>query len=269
MIYSFYQMCYIVLIYGFLGWCTEVVYAAVTKGKFVNRGFLNGPICPIYGFGILTVLTVLDFAKENVWLLFFGGMLLTSVLEFITGFVLEKLFFTKWWDYSDVPFNLCGYICLKFSVMWGFAVVFTVKIVHRPIEMFLNLSPTLFTEIVLSVLAVLFVADVVTTVAAILKLPAKLRAMNDLDRILKKTSDELGKKIYESTTVVENSYEKVQKNIEEKREELKNVKADVEKKYRELLKNDNIVNRRLFKAYPNLVKKRKNVKNFLAQKFKK
>lgn len=269
MVYSFYQMCYIVLIYGFLGWCTEVIYAAVNSGKFVNRGFLNGPICPIYGFGMLTVLSALNFVKDNIILLFVGGVLLTSALEFITGFILEKLFSAKWWDYSNVPFNICGYICLKFSLMWGFAVVFVVKIVHKPIEFFLNLEPTLLTKILLSVLMVLFLADIITTVVAILKLPAKLRAMNELDKLLRKTSDEIGKKLYEGTFAVENSYEKVQKNFEEKREEFKSVKAEAEKKYREILKSDNIISRRLLNAFPNLAEKRKNVKELLSKKFKK
>ena len=109
-------LCYF-FIYGFLGWCCEVIYAAIIDGKFVNRGFLNGPICPIYGFGVLFVLTLLEPIRENFLFLFIGSVILTSVLEFITGFLLEKVFKMKWWDYSNERFNIHGYICLKFSII--------------------------------------------------------------------------------------------------------------------------------------------------------
>ena len=87
--YSWYEMIWIVLIYSCLGWCAEVAFAAVKTGRFVNRGFLNGPVCPIYGFGMLIVLLVLEPVKENLALLFFGSMVFTSLLEFLVGFALE------------------------------------------------------------------------------------------------------------------------------------------------------------------------------------
>ena len=116
-----YQLLWIFFLYAFLGWCTEVSYAALRTGKFVNRGFLNGPVCPIYGCGVVVVLAGLEPLKGNFVLLFLGSVVLTSALEWATGFVLEKLFRQRWRDYSDKPFNLGGYICLEFSVMWGFA----------------------------------------------------------------------------------------------------------------------------------------------------
>ena len=112
-----YQFLWIFFVYAFLGWCTEVSYAALRTGKFVNRGFLNGPVCPIYGCGVVVVLVGLTPLKGNFVLLFLGSVVLTSVLELATGFVLEKLFRQRWWDYSDKPFNLGGYICLEFSIM--------------------------------------------------------------------------------------------------------------------------------------------------------
>ena len=103
-------------VYGFLGWCTEVIFAAFKQHRFVNRGFLNGPYCPIYGCGVVIVVAVLTPLKENLFFLFVGSFLLTSILEYITGFVLEKVFHNKWWDYSNLPFNIKGYVCLKFSI---------------------------------------------------------------------------------------------------------------------------------------------------------
>ena len=106
-----YRLLWIFFIYAFLGWCTEVSYAALVTGTFVNRGFLNGPVCPIYGFGVVIVLTCLTPLAGSLPLLFLGSVVLTSALEWLTGFALEKLFHQRWWDYSDEPFNLSGYIC--------------------------------------------------------------------------------------------------------------------------------------------------------------
>ena len=89
------------LCYSFLGWACETVYCSIGKRKFVNRGFLNGPLCPVYGFGALAVLYFLRPVSDNIPLLFVSGMVLTSVIEYITGYLLEKLFATKWWDYSS------------------------------------------------------------------------------------------------------------------------------------------------------------------------
>ena len=90
--FSLYQVFAYFLIYSCLGWCLEVIYAAVTTGKLINRGFLNGPVCPIYGFGVVTVILLLTPLQDHLAVLFFGSMLLTTVLEFLTGWVLERVF---------------------------------------------------------------------------------------------------------------------------------------------------------------------------------
>ncbi len=133
MIFSVYEIMLLFFIYSFLGWCVEVAFVAVTTGKVVNRGFLNGPVCPIYGCGMVGVLIILLPVKNNVWLLFLGGMIICSAVELFGGWILDKIFHMRWWDYSEKPFNIGGYICLPFSIMWGFAVVFAVKFVHTPI----------------------------------------------------------------------------------------------------------------------------------------
>ena len=117
--FSLYQTLAYFLIYSCLGWCLEVVYAAVTTGKLVNRGFLNGPVCPIYGFGMIIVLYALTPLVDNTLLLYLGGVILPSVLELVGGWALYKLYRTRWWDYSDYPFNIGGYICLEFCLLWG------------------------------------------------------------------------------------------------------------------------------------------------------
>ena len=129
------------LIYAFLGWCTEVAFAAVTRGKFVNRGMANGPICPIYGFGVLAVLFCRQPFRGNFFLLFLGSVVVTSLLELVTGWALEKFFHDKWWDYSNEPFNIKGYICLEFSIIWGLACVLVVDVIHPMIRKLVDLIP--------------------------------------------------------------------------------------------------------------------------------
>ena len=117
--FSLYQILAFFLIYSCLGWCLEVIYAAVSTGQLVNRGFLNGPVCPIYGFGMIIVLFTLSPLADNLLLLYLGGVILPSVLELVGGWALYKLYHTRWWDYSAMPFNLDGYVCLGASLTWG------------------------------------------------------------------------------------------------------------------------------------------------------
>lgn len=125
-----YQTLFIFFTYAILGWCLEVAFHALVTGKFINRGFLNGPWCPVYGFGASAVLACLLPLRGSVPLLFLGSLLVTSALEWLTGFVLEQLFHQRWWDYSDEPFNLNGYICLRFSLAWGLACLLVVDFIH-------------------------------------------------------------------------------------------------------------------------------------------
>ena len=138
---NIYQAVWIFLIYAFLGWCAEVAFAAVHKGIFINRGFLNGPVCPIYGVGMLVVVTLLWGLRSNLILLFLGSAGLTTALEYATGWILEKFFHDKWWDYSDKPFNVKGYICLEFTILWGLAAAFIVGAVHPFVFILIKKTP--------------------------------------------------------------------------------------------------------------------------------
>lgn len=190
-----YQFLWIFFVYAFLGWCTEVSYAALRTGKFVNRGFLNGPVCPIYGCGVVVVLAGLEPLKGNFVLLFLGSVVLTSVLELTTGFVLEKLFRQRWWDYSDKPFNLGGYICLEFSIMWGFACLFVVDILHPSIEFFIRLIPHTLGWVLLGLFSAAMAVDLAATVRTIAKLNRQLDQIDQLARRLKTASNEFGENL--------------------------------------------------------------------------
>ena len=126
--YALLHTIFFFFVYAFLGWCVEVAYAAITTRELVNRGFLNGPICPIYGCGMTVMIAVLgrftmpssDMAwYQNVLVAFFGGMVITTLVELVGGYILYKMFHTRWWDYSMYRFNLGGFICPQFSLLWG------------------------------------------------------------------------------------------------------------------------------------------------------
>ena len=248
---NIYQAVWIFIIYAFLGWCSEVAFAAVNKGKFVNRGFLNGPVCPIYGVGMLIVVLCLWNLRDRPLLLFLGSALLTTALEFVTGFVLERFFHDKWWDYSDMPFNIKGYVCLKFTILWGLAASFIIGAIHRFIYMLIEKTPFVLGVILLAVFSAAFIADFTVTLTALVKLPKKLRAMVEAERALRAVSDKIGENISDTTIAAK---EKGEALAEENKPRLEELKAEYEKKKKELsaMLERNFVQRRIFKAFPNL-----------------
>ena len=154
--FNYYNLIYFFAFYSFAGWCVEVLYYFKNEHKFVNRGFLYGPFCPIYGCGAVSLVVFLDNYKNNVFVLFFLAVLLTSILEYFTGFILEKTFKTKWWDYTDDPFNIHGRVCLLYSLMWGAGEVIIIRIVHPILNDIVMSIPSLLGDILLSVYCYLF-----------------------------------------------------------------------------------------------------------------
>ncbi len=134
MIYTLWQWLLFFYIYSFIGWIWECCYVSVQKHRWVNRGFLNGPFLPIYGCGALAVLISTIPVRDNVVLIFIFGMTGATILEYFTGWGMEKLFKVKYWDYSRQPFNLNGYICPMASIGWGLFSVAMIKGIHIPVE---------------------------------------------------------------------------------------------------------------------------------------
>lgn len=122
------------LIYSFLGWVLESFYAVLVLGHFVKRGFLFGPICPIYGFGAVIFILIFDGLKGHNVKKFFISMIVFSIFEFVASWILEMVFHLRWWDYSDAIFNIQGRICLSFSIVWGIAGVVFSNFLHPFIE---------------------------------------------------------------------------------------------------------------------------------------
>ena len=187
--FSLYQVFAYFLIYSCLGWCLEVIYAAVTTGNLINRGFLNGPVCPIYGFGMVIVLFALTPLSHSLLLLYLGGVLLPSALELVGGWALYKLYHTRWWDYSDYPFNIGGYICLEFSLLWGVGTLIVMKLVHPIIADAVAFIPPLVGLILMFLLYVLYAADTIATAFAASDLARDLDALEKVADSMHAVSD--------------------------------------------------------------------------------
>lgn len=184
-------------LYGFIGWGVEVVYAAAKTHKLVNRGFLCGPICPIYGFGMVgliysvSLIPMPDSGSMSAVAIFFIGMILTTAIELVGGWALFKIYHIRWWDYSNMKFNLGGYICPQFSLLWGLGSVLMIKVVHPLLARGSSPMPFNIMLIVDVVLLVLFVVDVAASTAAAIGLNKYLREIDELRAKLRVTSDKL------------------------------------------------------------------------------
>lgn len=121
-------------IYSFLGWCVESSIVSVTKRKPTNRGFLIGPMLPLYGFGRITILLATLWTRENILLVYLFGLIAATCLEYVTGVAMEAIFNMKYWDYSTKRFNLNGYICLQSSLFWGLLAVIIVCFLHEAVS---------------------------------------------------------------------------------------------------------------------------------------
>ena len=284
MIFSVYEIMLLFFIYSFLGWCVEVAFVAVTTGKVVNRGFLNGPVCPIYGCGMVGVLIILLPVKNNVWLLFLGGMIICSTVELFGGWILDKIF----------------HMSLPFSIMWGFAVVFAVKFVHTPIMFLVKKMPDMGKLVLIIFFVIIFTVDMIVTLKNLIGIKKSLgqldliaEELNNIGNQIKdvvgnsaidmadkaeQAKDELGKS---GNEYIEKLIEKkdelgksgngyIEKLIEKKDElgksgngyieKLKARKAELEKSSSGYVNNINKYRKHIFNTLPTLNKSGKSIK---------
>ena len=178
--YTWYQWLTFFFIYCFFGWIFESTYVSAKTGRFVNRGFLRLPLLPLYGTGAVMMLWVSLPVKDNLFLVYLAGVIAATILEYITGWGMEKLFKMKYWDYSSQRFNVKGYICLSSSIAWGFLTIFLTEVVHRPIEHYVLGLPVMVNIIFVLLTSLLFAADTAESVKTALDLAKVLDAMTDM-----------------------------------------------------------------------------------------
>lgn len=178
-------------IYSFIGWVWECCFVSVRKRRWVNRGFMYGPMLPIYGFGALAVLISTIRVRDSIPLIFLFGMVGATLLEYVTGAVMERLFNVKYWDYSNQKFNLNGYICLTSSLGWGLFSVLLVKFVHVPIEGAVLKIPTIIAEGIAFVLAVAAAVDVTQSFNDAMDLKRILAQLEESKKQIRKIQEKL------------------------------------------------------------------------------
>ncbi|MCI8553450.1 MAG: putative ABC transporter permease [Clostridiales bacterium] len=193
--YSFVDMVLYFFIYSFCGWLMETVLCSVHERRFVNRGFLFGPLCPIYGCGILLILTLLlpvrnDIPRLTVAIpvIFLAGAALASAVEYVTSWAMETLFHARWWDYTDHHFHVNGRICLSISLAWGALATGFVYLIQPLFERFVlrlgEISSPL-PPLLAAGLSALFLADTVLSVRAALLLSHRLEQLDRLSGLIR------------------------------------------------------------------------------------
>ena len=178
--------------YCFLGWIWECSYVSMRqawqnkKWKFINRGFLHGPVIPIYGFAAITILLTTIGVRESTAAVYVIGALTATLFELVTGTGMEHLFNVKYWDYSDMPLNYNGHICLFVSLLWGFFSVVLVKLIHVPIESLLLQTPTFLCEIAAFSLMAVFAYDTATSFNEAMDLRDVLESLSEHNETVKR-----------------------------------------------------------------------------------
>ena len=239
------------IVYSFLGWVMESTVRTISERKIINTGFLYGPFCPIYGIGALIILLFLERYKDNIFILFIISFIVLSSWEYIVGWLLEKIFKTKYWDYSDHKFNIQGRICLINSIAWGILGVAFVKYVHPFIENLIFKIPgkVLF---VLTIIGIYIIIDAIITMIKVGTLEKEINKLSIIGKNLKEKLEEL-KETTENVAMKQITMNDIENRINE-------LKYQQTKLKRKLIRRTN----RLRKAFPTM--KSKIITEFLNQK---
>ncbi len=178
--YQWYEWLAYFYIYCFFGWIFESAYVSIKKGHFVNRGFLRLPMLPIYGTGAVMMLWVSLPVQNSLLMVYIAGFVAATILEYVTGWGMERLFKVKYWDYSNQRFQLNGYICLSSSIAWGFLTILLTEVLHPPIARYVQGLPLGVLLCCVGVITVLFILDAARSVKEALDLAKVLDAMTNM-----------------------------------------------------------------------------------------
>ena len=239
--YSLLQWMLFFYIYCFFGWIIESTYVSVCTGNWVNRGFMRGPVIPIYGTGAVIVLFAVIPFRTSPILVFIVGTVAASILEFVTGFVMERIYKVRYWDYSDKPFNLFCYICLFNSLCWGVLSILLIYLVHSWVEkgvLFLNDMVLLSID---SGISSLFIVDLFNSSTT----AVELKRMLANSQKLKDDLMNIHNKMIEFNTAIANGKEKMdelkQMSLQElyisARDNMSNIASDKDSPELQNLKN--------------------------------
>lgn len=236
--------------YSFLGWVCETIYCSILAKKFINRGFLNGPFCPIYGFGALILLKILGQVPHQVILVFLAGVLITTALEYFTGYLLEKLFHAKWWDYSQNKFNFRGRICLLNSILFGLMAVALIFSINPAAD---NLITSIQRTVRLFISAgfmIYFAADLTVTVKSMQSLNMRLEA---LSKALASAKEKLDVSGFYNALNISQRMEKLHELMETDRGKAIYASiSGVRERIKQIESDNRVFQKRIIKAFPDI-----------------
>lgn len=208
--------------YSAAGWLLESTYCSIGEKKLINRGFLTGPMCPIYGTAaIVLIVLIYNPFKDKPLLVFLLGIILCDVVEYITSFLMEKLFAARWWDYTYEFMNIKGRICLKHSLYWGVISVVFVKVIHPAVDRLYDEINGNYTIYIFAVIMVIFIIDVIYAVI-------KASDMRKLQLKLNSLIDTVSAYFTDVKESVEDKYETLKSSVERQSDKVADFKSQVE-----------------------------------------
>ena len=266
--YEFYYLLYNFIFYSFFGWIYESCFVSFREKKWVNRGFLNGPIVPLYGTGATLIYIFLSPMKGQYLSVYLVGAVIATALELVTAFLMEKLFHAKWWDYSNFKINYKGRICLAATAFWGVLALLVIELIQPLMDRLINWIPREIGEYGGYVILLIFFSDLTVTVLATVKFDQKLAGIQQLRTELSEYIE--GIKLSDGKEEWRNKLEKHQiselidnmkDRLEKQRESLDKMAAKGEwdksvqrfkERYSKYSDRTSWIHRRLINAFPNL-----------------
>ncbi len=194
--YSPIQLLWFFFIYSFLGWVLEISYAAIRKRRFLNKGILNGPLCPIFGLGMILCSVFFGSADENIFFLSIACTVTAIILEYFTGLIIERLWRKRWWDYSGYRYNLNGYVCLPVSALWSIGAAVTLRYIQPAMLFLLNKIPTLAGRLILGFLVITLIADTLSVLGFMFRDKRYNQGLEDVAESMQQLSHRIGMRIY-------------------------------------------------------------------------
>ena len=230
------------LIYSFCGWAIEVIGKLIEKKRFINRGFLIGPYCPIYGFGALAITFLLKKYTNDGIALFIMAIVICGVLEYITSYLMEKLFKARWWDYSQKKFNINGRVCLDTIIPFGLLGIFIMYVSNPFFLDILNKMPSTLLIILSSCLFVIFIIDnilsfnIISTVRTTTK--GLYKELDNTEEITKKVKEILlsksilHRRLIHAYPTLESIKAKIKENTKKIKENTEKIKDNIEQRFK-------------------------------------
>lgn len=219
--FSLYEMFHMFIFWSFIGWGVEVCYMTLETGEYQNRGFLNMPICPIYGFGVIMVTVFFRPVSHTIIPLFLATSLLCTAFELFVGLGMEKLFHARWWDYSHEKFNFRGYICLKTSILWGVGCVTVVRFVQPMVELAIDKMPVKMGFAFILLWSALLVIDIVASLSAVRKLNLRLKQLDEISKVMLLSAEKIGGTLSQKTLEGKEIYDNAVEKADTKTQEIK------------------------------------------------